>query len=58
MKQKNNNEWGREKKIRKVEKNNRVVKHRKMVYNYECDEDLDEEFEQYRDQEAQRKYTK
>ena len=57
MKQKGN-EWDREKKIRKVEKSNRVVKHRKTVYNYDSEEDLDEEFEQYRDQEALRKYTK
>lgn len=38
------NDFDREKKMHRVEKGNRVVKHRKSIYNYEVD-DEDELFD-------------
>lgn len=34
-------EWDREKKIRKIDKSNKVVKHRKIVYDYDDEDDFD-----------------
>ena len=35
------NDFDREKKLHRVEKSNRVVKHRKNIYNYEVDDEDD-----------------
>lgn len=58
MKDRGYREFDREKKIKKVEKNNKVVKHRKNIYNYDVEDDLDDDFEQYLDEVMQYKDTK
>lgn len=58
MKDRGYREFDREKKIKKVEKNNKVVKHRKNIYNYDVEDDLDDDFEQYLDEVVQYKDTK
>jgi hypothetical protein len=58
MKDRGYREFDREKKIKKVEKNNKVVKHRKNIYNYDVEDDLDDDFEQYLDEVKQYKDTK
>jgi hypothetical protein len=39
-------DFDREKKIHKVVKSNRVVKHKKMLYTYEVDEDFDNDLDE------------
>ena len=39
MKKFKNYDFDREKKMHRVEKSNRVVKHRKAIYNYEVDDE-------------------
>ena len=51
MKLKNYQDFDREKKIKKVEKNSKVAKHRKNVYNYDYEDDLDYT-EQYQEEET------
>lgn len=48
MKKFKNYDFDREKKMHRVDKGNRVVKHRKAIYNYEVDDenDLYEEIEE------------
>ena len=52
MKKFKNYDFEREKKMHRVEKSNRVVKHRKAIYNYEVDDedDLYEEFDEHLDE--------
>ena len=49
MKKFKNYDFDREKKMHRVEKSNRVVKHRKAIYNYEVDDEdeLNEEADEH-----------
>lgn len=46
MKHYKNYDFDREKKIHKVVKGNKVAKHKKMLYNYEVDEDFDDDLDE------------
>lgn len=45
MKRYKDNDWDREKKIHKVQKSNKVAKHKKSFYNYQSEEDSDDVLE-------------
>lgn len=45
MRRYKDNEWDREKKIHKVQKSNKVAKHRKNVYNYHSEDESEDDVE-------------
>lgn len=58
MKDRSYKDFDREKKIKKVEKSSKVVKHRKNIYNYMDEDELDDDVEQYLDEVEQYQDTK